>query len=181
MDQKAIIKKIEKAVKLDKKYRRDIRYKTTMAFLVKKGFLKTNKDFKNYYRAKIFVKDAIWAGKHVEPRILEVLPAAIARLPKQFVNLDNKNMDLDIAVKNLLLKKKEGPIFMGIPFNKYKVWMDLTLADGRTKPENQKKIARTYKLHPNTIENISQLQGRDNISAAKIIEEAVEFFLRKKR
>jgi len=53
-----------------------------MGFLVAKGFLYTNKKIPLNPNEHINLKDAIWAGRFVEPRILEVLPAAYERFKK---------------------------------------------------------------------------------------------------
>jgi hypothetical protein len=55
-----------------------------MGFLVAKGFLYTNKKIPLNPNGHINLKDAIWAGRFVEPRILEVLPAAYERFIKHF-------------------------------------------------------------------------------------------------
>ena len=47
-----------------------------MGFLVRKGFLHTNKTIPLNPNDHIDLSDAVWAGRVVEPRILEVLPAA---------------------------------------------------------------------------------------------------------
>jgi hypothetical protein len=56
LNKKALIKKISVLAQQDKKRRQDPRY----------------------------LKDALWAGRIVEPRILEVLPAAYERFKKHF-------------------------------------------------------------------------------------------------
>ena len=82
LNKKALIKKISKLAQEDKKRRLDPRYLKVMGFLVAKGFLYTNKKIPLNPNEHINLEDAIWAGRFVEPRILEVLPAAYERFKK---------------------------------------------------------------------------------------------------
>lgn len=159
MDNKQILEKIRKAAKEDERKRKDIRHRRAMAFLIKKGFLKANTDFEKYYHARVNLKDFIWAGKNVEPRILEVLPAAIARLPKAFMNV-NKNMDLDLlkVVDDLNHQREDGTDYLNIRYEKIKVWMDLPLADHRTKIQAEKKITKTFRLNPAAINKLEEIR-----------------------
>ena len=90
MNKRAFIKKITAIAQQDKRRRLDPRYLKVMGFLVAKGFLYINKNIHLNPNGHINVKDAIWAGGFVEPRILEVLPAAYERFkmkekcPKRF-------------------------------------------------------------------------------------------------
>ena len=58
----------------------DRRFRESMGFLVAKGFLKTNFPVPLLPNKRLRLEDVLWAGTHVEPRILEVLPAAVLRL-----------------------------------------------------------------------------------------------------
>lgn len=170
MEKKNIIKEIKKAAENDKKKRKDIRYLRAMAWFVKKGFLKTNQDFTKWNLGKLCVQDAIWAGKHLEPRILEVLPAAMVRLPKEFVRNQKEPKALNEAIQALATNQKEGPLFMGIDYDKYKVWVDLKLNDGRTKPMFEQKQMRSFRLSPTAIRKLNQLRKESGLSGSEIIE-----------
>ena len=175
MNNKKLIEQIKKAALKDDKNRKDLRYKKAMAFLVRKGFLKTNMNFENYYQAKIKIKDLIWAGQNVEPRILEVLPAAAARLPRAFIFDTTKNtIALQKVVIDLNENKAKGADFLKVPYEKIKVWMNLTLNDGRTKIAENKKIMRTFRLKPETIHKIELLKKKNGTSEATVIESLVE-------
>lgn len=160
MDKKIILEKIKKAAQADARKRQDMRYKRAMAFLIKKGFLKANENFESFYFAKLDVQDLIWAGKNVEPRILEVLPAVVARLPKavRFMNLNRDETNLKNTVQDLLQNKEEGRNFLNMPYRKIKVWMNLRLNDNRTKPADQKKIMKTFRFAPETLRRLQQLK-----------------------
>jgi len=175
MNNKKILEQIKSSAIKDDIYRKDIRYKKAIAFLVRKGFLKTNLAFENYYNSKIKVTDLIWAGQKVEPRILEVLPAAAARLPKSFIFDETKyKRNLQKVVLDLQDNKKTGTDFLKIPYAKLKVWMNLPLNDGRTKVTDQKKIMRTFRLNPETIYKMKLLKKKNGTSEADIIERLVK-------
>jgi hypothetical protein len=154
MKNQDLIKKIKQAAIRDQKKRRDPRYLRAMGFFTKKGFLRANQDFTPWQKGKLFVQDAIWAGLNLEPRILEVLPAAIARLPKEIVASDKIHKDLIDAVTSLNAGDEEGPTIFGIEFKTYKVWMQLTLIDRRTKPNFDKKLMRSFRLRRTAIERL---------------------------
>lgn len=87
MSRSVLIKKIKQRAEDDKLKRKDIRFLKTMGFLVSKGFLKVNYNIPNLPNMRLHIEDAIWAGKNIEPRILEVLPAAVLRLKPNIVRL----------------------------------------------------------------------------------------------
>ncbi len=154
--------------------RNDIRFKRAMAFLVKKGFLKTDFNYRSYYTNKIKLSDFIWAGKNLEPRILEVLPSALARLPKAFI-LDQsaEAVLLSQIVNDLKQNRDVGSSFMGVDYAKFKIWMNLPLADKRTKLASQKKITKTFRLNINTILKLKQLKQDNGQSEAAIIDNLI--------
>lgn len=174
MSNKKLIEKIKKAAHADEARRRDPRYRTTMAFLIKKGFLKANANFQKAYLPKLRVKDAIWAGQNVEPRILEVLPAAMARLPRAFIFDDKRIAVLDQVVKALRAREVHGPDFHGIAYGKLRVWMGLALPDRRTKTDLERKLMRTFRLSPKTVEKIGLMKMQSGKSETEIIEGLID-------
>src|SRR5688572_24526243 len=101
MKKELILKKIKQAARRDRKKRLDPRYIRTMAFLTAKGFLFANRRFPQWPNLRLQIDDAIWAGKNVEPRILEVLPAAVLRLGRRFDFDPNKHKELDKTLEDL--------------------------------------------------------------------------------
>lgn len=170
-----IIEQIKKAAKQDAKNRKDIRFKRAMALLTRKGFLKTNDNFDQYYQRKLNVNDVIWAGKNVEPRILEVLPAAAARLPKLFVLNEQKEvLALNNVIKDLRNNNETGADFLEVPYVKIKVWMNIPLNDKRTKPTLAKKKMQSFRLNQKAINKIKKAAVKKGISDAAFLEELVE-------
>jgi hypothetical protein len=153
---KDIIDKIKQAAKRDVKKRRDPRYLQTMTFLTRKGLLKTNQNF-DVHRPRIDANDAVWAGVHVEPRIIEVLPAAILHFPKTFTGLDALPKTLIEILYLIQEDATEGPDFHGIEFNKMKFWANIQLKDKRTKPNQEKRQPRTFRLRPEILKKLELL------------------------
>jgi predicted DNA binding CopG/RHH family protein len=170
-----IIEQIKKEAKQDAKNRKDIRYKKAMALLTRKGFLKTNDDFDKFYQRRLNINDFIWAGKNVEPRILEVLPAAVARLPKLFILNDKKEtFALNKVVKDLRNNNETGADFLEMPYAKIRVWMNIPLNDKRTKPTLEKKKMQSFRLNQEVINKIKTAATQKGISDADFIAELVE-------
>jgi hypothetical protein len=95
-----------------KEARRDPRYRRVIGRFVAAGLLTTTGDVPPQ-RAAITVDDALWAGR-IEPRILELLPAAIIKRPSLFKSTRDLPNDLD-AVVRALRKNLEPSAFRGLP------------------------------------------------------------------
>lgn len=165
-----LIQSIQKSALIDEKNRTDLRYLKTMAFLTHKGFLKSDLDFEKNYFTKIKYADAVWSGKNVEPRILEVLPAAIARLPKSFIFRNNEFLNLTLLISELKKSIQSDILFHDIPFNKLKIWMNLKLTDQRTKTIKNKKITKTFRLNTESIAKLKSESLKRHITETEIVE-----------
>jgi hypothetical protein len=170
MNREALIREIKKKAKQDQKKRRDPRFLATMGFLVAKGFLKTNREIPLLPNKRIRVDDAIWAGLHVEPRILEILPAAVLRLGKHFDLDPLVHKELFIVVEQLRRRQEQGEAFCGMPYEKVKVWAEFPLRDRRVKPVTEKKVMKTFRLDPVALERLKAAAESKNSSETEIIE-----------
>ena len=171
MNKKEFLKKIKQQAKKDANYRKDQRYLKVMGFLVAKGFLYTNQNITMLPNARIDIDDAIWAGQKVEPRILEVLPAAVIRLKNHFNYNPDAHEEL-YKIINALNKNLPGNFF-GIDIDKIKPWLNIKLKDGRTKKMTDKKVTKTFRLHPNTVLKLAEMKKNLGQSEAAIIENLV--------
>ena len=133
MNKDALIEKIKKKAKQDEKYRRDPRFLETMGFLTAKGLLRTNLEILRQPNRRLRIDDVLWAGQNVEPRILEVLPAAVLRLGKHFDFDPIRHKELAQVIRLLREPAPKGEDFFGIPYEKVKVWLDFPLLDKRVK------------------------------------------------
>ena len=98
-----------------------------------------------------------WAGRMVEPRILEVLPAAYERFKKHFsgdANIAEKIEQIINCVKHNGCPEID---FYGISLEKLKPWFFILLRDGRSKPMDQRKISKTYRFRPETVRILKTL------------------------
>ncbi len=156
--------------------RKDPRFLDAMGFLMAKGLLGYNRPIPEKPNAKLDLRATIWAGQNVEPRILEVLPAAFARLERHFIipNHPNTNERQIIEIREMLKTKREDlPDFLGIPFKKYKVWLDFPLRDGRTRTLSERKRMKAFRLRPETIKRLSLRAAEREMSEAEILEELI--------
>lgn len=169
------LKKIKAKEEKNKLKRKDLRFIKTIALLKAKGLIDTNLPIRAATGIRLQIKDAIWAGRNVEPRILEVLPAAILHYRGSFYGKDHLPRDLDMVLKAIQNNAAHGPTFEGIPFEKMKHWANAPLKDKRTKPVNERKLPKYLKLHVRHLNKLAELvkQGRfkDQTSA---IEAAIE-------
>lgn len=171
---KKTINQIKQAAKKDAQKRKDLRYLQTMTLLTRKGLLKANQKFK-LYRPRININDAVWAGLNVEPRIIEVLPAAILHFPKAFTGIKTLPKDLTRILNLIRENAEEGPAFYGTDFKKMKFWANTPLRDKRTKPTREKRQTKTFRLKPFVIEKMNKLVSSGKYkSQSQVLEAALE-------
>lgn len=170
MNKDALIRKIKAKAKQDEEYRRDRRFLEAMGFLVAKGFLKTNLDMPLLPNKRLRVEDVIWAGLNVEPRILEVLPAAVLRLAKHFDLDPAVHRELAETVDQLRRRKENGKAFYGMPYEKVRVWVDFPLRDKRVKPLTKRKVVKTFRLDPTAVENLRRVAEQKGCTETEILE-----------
>ena len=170
---KALIEKINKIAEQDKKRRQDPRYLKVMGFLVSKGFLHTNTVIPLCPNEHIILKDAIWAGRNVEPRILEVLPAAYERFRKHFSGNVDTIDELDKIINCIKQEANHNIVFHGIPIEKIKPWFFIRLRDGRSKSLDKRKVSKTYRFKPETVRILKTIKDATGRSETEILESLV--------
>lgn len=173
MNRKKLLEKFKERAKKTEKMRRDPRYRKTLGLLIQLGFLNANEKFPRLGNQRLALKDAIWAGQKVEPRILEVLPAAFTRLPKRFSFTTKECGLLERVAASLRENKEEGPDFMGAPYKKLKIWYEHPLQDHRTKTPREKKVSRTFRLRPEVIERLEKRAKLEKIQTTTLLEQII--------
>ncbi len=173
MTHEKLIKNIKLKAAQDKRKRRDPRFLKVMGFLVAKGFLYTNQSIHKLPNQRINIDDAIWAGINVEPRILEVLPAAVLRLGKHFDFDQKTRKELARVIECLHQRKEEGPAFMGMPYRKVKQWADFPLRDRRVKSVINKKIVKTFRLDPKAFEKLVKVARERGSNMTEVLESLI--------
>lgn len=173
MNKKALIEKIKEKAKQDKKNRADRRFLDVMGLLIAKGFLKTNLPIFPLPNKRLYIEDAIWAGQNVEPRILEVLPAAVLRLGKHFEFNPGRHKELVEILAQLRKRESAGPAFFGIPYSKVRIWTDFPLRDKRVKSIEEKKVVRTFRMNPLALTRLRQIAKEKGTSETSVIEQLI--------
>jgi hypothetical protein len=173
MNKKVLIEKINILAQQDKERRIDPRYLKVMGFLVAKGFLHTNKRIPLNPNEHINLKDAVWVGRFVEPRILEVLPAAYERFKKHFSGDADTVEKLEQIID--CVKQKDHPEidFYGISIEKIKPWFFIRLRDGRSKSLDKRKVTKSFRFKPATVNILKSLKDQTGQSETEILERLV--------
>lgn len=166
-----LLSKIRRRAREDAKRRQDPRFLETMGFLLAKGFLKTDLPIPRRPNKKLTVDDAVWAGRKVEPRILEVLPAALLRFPRHFITDTSRHYELLAIVKSLRNGDSHGPSLWNIPFDKLRAWQKLPTADGRVKLE--RRIVKTFRLSPTIAKLLKESALQSGCTETEILEQAI--------
>jgi hypothetical protein len=173
MNREELLKRICARARQDEKNRQDLRFLDTMGLLVAKGLLKTNMPLALRPNKRLRVDDAIWAGQNVEPRILEVLPAAVLRLGRHFDLDPRKHADLARTVAQLRTRQDRGEEFQGIPYTKLKVWAEIPLPDRRVKTAAEKKVTKTFRLHPQAVARLQEMAREERTTETAILESLI--------
>ena len=173
MNKKALIEKINKLARQDNKCRLDPRYLKIMGFLVAKGFLYTNKKIPLNPNEHINLKDAIWAGRFVEPRILEVLPAAYERFKKHFSGDADIIEKLEQIIDAIKQKNSHKIEFYGISIEKIMPWFFIRLRDKRSKSLDKRKVSKTFRFKPETVNSLKSLKEQSGRSETEILEKLI--------
>jgi len=119
-------------------------------------------------KKKISIADILWVGENLEPRVLEVFPAALLRFPSLFKAAKKLPHDLADLINCLKKQSSAGPLWRNIPYERLLFWTNASVADGRGVPLNQRKIVRSYRILPSSAKALAQIaQEREtNCSAA---------------
>lgn len=177
METNEFLKKIKATAEKNKLNREDLRFKKAIGIFKAKGLLQTNLDIPARTGARIELKDVLWAGRNVEPRILEVLPAAIIHHRANFLGLENMPRELDGLLKAICNDANDGPDFEGIAYAKMKHWANARLKDKRTKPAKELRQPKTLRFKADTIAKLHRIiasgRAKDLTSA---FEKAVESY-----
>jgi hypothetical protein len=108
----------------------------------------------------------------VEPRILEVLPAAVLSFPRSFLYLD-KAPKAFTAVVNALRLGHQGPDLGAIPFNKMLEAANRPVKDRRRKVVNDRRLSKTYRFSQMTLRIIAERARQEGITHTHYLERLV--------
>jgi len=141
--------------------RRDPRYRRVLGRLVAAGLLVTNEDVEPY-RGRITVGDALWSAA-AEPRILELLPAALIKRPSYFSDPENLPPDLREVVR--ALRRGQTPAaWRGIDGQALRRWLPLVGHKGKL-PSRLK----TFRLTPREVALLARLASELGLSQTAVV------------
>ncbi len=147
-------------------------YKTVIDFFVSRGYLYAE----DYDRVKsIKLSEAFVVGRE-EPRVFSVLPAALLRSTKCIV-LDME-IPPDLNATLLALKKDlvDGPDFRGVPYAELRRWANLKIKDLRSKPQNEKKVTKSFRFSLNTFRLLKAKAKEMGVTETKVLEDLISAF-----
>lgn len=151
---------------------RDARAQRVIGFLAAKKLLITDQ-FKLWPNTKLRLDDVLWVGKNVEPRVLEVLPAALIHFPKTFIGKNDMPAQLENVIDAIRNNRPEGPDFEGMRYRNMKRWVNRTLPDKRTKPLKEQKRNKTFRLVPEAIEKLKRMAKMHNTNETQVLEKLI--------
>ena len=173
MNHKEIIRQAKQKTLL---FRKHLTLKKTREVL---GFFRAKKLlFLNYvevnHRPILHIADVLWVGKNVEPRVFEVLPAALLRYPSRFTHLEEMPKVL-VDIINAIREDKELHItFYDIPYSKMKHWANTALPDKRTKPEKEKKQIKSFRLSKKSVKYLKEQALALGKSESAVLDEIIQ-------
>lgn len=149
----------------------DNRTKRILGFFVGKGLLAVT-DIQPCPSVKLDIEEVVRTGLEREQRILEVLPAAMLRFPRSFLNWHKVPEKLKIVLDCLKKGKEQGPDLAGIPYKDLRKWANYELPDKRTVPVKERRVMKSLRLKPSTLTAIKRLAAESGKSESAIIEAA---------
>lgn len=123
---------------------------------------------------KIKISDAIEVGLTSEPRVLEVLPAALLHFPRSFLGHQEMPDKLKQTLDCIRQGSESGPSLSGIPYSAMLRWANEPLPDKRTRPESERKITKAFRLKKSALDNLTKASQRDQISQSALLEKLLE-------
>jgi hypothetical protein len=143
-----------------------------IGFLVAKGLL-IDPRANPLPLVKLTPEEVLWVAENVEPRVLEVLPAALLHFPRSFLHWDRYPKEIQSAAAAIRKGDVRHPNVFGLKFADMKRWAELELTDRRTKPVSQKRVMRAFRLRPETITKLSRAAAKHGITETELLERAV--------
>ena len=121
----------------------------------------------------INLTDAIWAGRFVEPRILEVLPAAYERFKRHFSGDAETVEKLEQIIDRVKQKNDHKIEFYGISIKKIRPWFFIRIRDRRSKSLDERKVSKTFRFKPETVAILKNLKDQTGQSETAILENLI--------
>lgn len=167
---------INKAVALTRKLeelREDGRVRDVLGFLHLKNLLVSTVKYE-FNGKKISIIDALFVGEHFEPRVLEVLPAAILKFPSAWKNLNRMPEDLVDLLKAICSGEEARGDFRGIAYKNILKWCHANSCDRRTVPTNKYRVTLSLRLTRDLLKRVKDKASNRGVSVTSLVQEAIE-------
>lgn len=150
---------------------KDVRYRRSINFLVDVGLLLAAKTHSpEPERNHVGVRDLLWAGRNVEPRILEVLPSALLHYAHRIKGATNLPGELEAVMRAIRAGAEVGPSLDGIPYPVLLRWAVRPPRDGRVKKLSDKRTLKSFRLTTRSLQRLKALAERLSLSETAVIE-----------
>lgn len=143
-----------------------------MGFFTAKRLL-IGAQFKQRTGAKLLVEDVLWVAENVEPRVYEVLPAALIRFPKTFIGKGQLPKVVKRVVAAIERNEQDHPGYFGFEYCKMLHWANKPLPDKRTVPVIERKKNKTFRFSPIVLTAMKTLAEKSGLSETALIEQLV--------
>ena len=148
---------------------RDPRTQRVLGFFMAKGLL-VGHDIPHKGHVKLDLEEVFWVGDRVEPRVFEVLPAAMVHFPKTFIGKAQAPEGLTHVIRAIQAGDAEGPDFRGMRFRAMRKWANRATRDKRTKPLSKIKRNKTLRLSPEALAALESKAAKAGISQTQFLE-----------
>jgi hypothetical protein len=151
------------------RYRRDPRYLRVMGRFIGEGLLFSNESIPPH-REAVSVDDVLWAGR-AEPRLLELLPALIARRPSLFEDVSQLPEDLARVVRGLR-RNRVPETFRGLSGQRIYRWLEPL---GRQK--RAPAVLKSFRLTPQDVRLLKQLADELGATETEVLRRGLRALL----
>ncbi len=159
-----IYKEAKKRLRAIRKDMQDLRYRRTIGFFKKHGFLFINRPYP--YLGRPDLPDVIWAGR-IEPRIYELLPAILLKRPRLI-----RTTVLPDPIKQILQDIRKGhptKPFYGIPAAQYMQWVT-EIGHKHKSPT----LLKTFRFQQNDIKLLKTITEKSGITEIEAIRKGLK-------
>jgi hypothetical protein len=122
--------------------------------------------------SKVTIEEAMSIGLAVEPRVLEVLPAAMLSFPRSFMHLEKAPQEL-IEVTQALRLGKRGNDFFGVPFQKIVEAANHPIKNRKRKVLDERRISRTFRFSQQSLNALTLRAKESGLSQTAYLEKLV--------
>ena len=145
-----------------------------LGFFVSKGLLISDAIKPRSRGEALNLAEVILVASRLEPRIWEVLPAALLHFPKAFTNYHALPVGLRNVLKKIQAGHLEGEDFRGIKYADMYRWCNVSLYDKRVKPQREKRQLKSFRLSPACIAKLQSLAKKQGETETAVIEQLIQ-------